>query len=220
MADPSYKGYLFYALEIGGALAAILLTIPRASSAGWVLALGVSVGPASGYILSRSIGLPHYAEDIGNWTEPLGLASLLVEGLLFICALTSLIADHRVAATELDAVVQPARSSKSPESTFSPPIPAPRTHEDRGTDPPVTDPAPNRDWGALQEILAQLDDLTHRVIRLEEATGHRRPVHSRAALGDWVPSGGRRDGPHIDRTRPGPPAARTSATDYRTSPMW
>src|SRR5581483_1906430 len=71
MADPPYKGYLFYALEIGGTVAALMLITRRAATGGWVLALGVSIGPASGYILSRSIGLPHYADDIGNWLEPL-----------------------------------------------------------------------------------------------------------------------------------------------------
>ncbi len=103
MAVPLYKGYLFYALEIGGVFAAILLITPRAATAGWVLALGVAVGPVSGYILSRSIGLPGYSDDIGNWFEPLGVASLVVEGLLFICALSALTAaaDHRVFAAEL-----------------------------------------------------------------------------------------------------------------------
>jgi PHD/YefM family antitoxin component YafN of YafNO toxin-antitoxin module len=105
LADPPYKGYLFYALEIGGASAAILLLTRRTAAAvGWVLALGVSLGPACGYILSRSTGLPAYADDIGNWFEPLGVASLVVEGLLFVCALTALIADHRMFAAELRTI--------------------------------------------------------------------------------------------------------------------
>ncbi len=33
-----------------------------------------------GYVLSRTTGLPQATGDIGNWTEPLGLASLFVEG--------------------------------------------------------------------------------------------------------------------------------------------
>ena len=35
---------------------------------------------AAGYVLSRTTGLPNATGDIGNWTEPLGLASLFVEG--------------------------------------------------------------------------------------------------------------------------------------------
>ena len=121
-----------------------------------------------------------------------------------------MIADHRVSAAELDAVLKPVPSSESPELTFSGPIPAPRTHDYRGTGP-----AGNQDWGALQEILAQLDDLAHRVIRLEETTGHRRPAHPRGGLGAWVPSGGHRDGFPIDRTRPEPLPPRTSDSNHR-----
>ncbi len=32
-----------------------------------------------GYAFSRSTGLPSATDDIGNWLEPLGLASLFVE---------------------------------------------------------------------------------------------------------------------------------------------
>ena len=39
--------------------------------------------PFIGYVLSRSTGLPGDTGDIGNWTEPLGLASLYVEACVF-----------------------------------------------------------------------------------------------------------------------------------------
>jgi hypothetical protein len=35
-----------------------------------------------GYVLSRTTGLPHSSDDVGNWSEPLGMASLFVEGSL------------------------------------------------------------------------------------------------------------------------------------------
>jgi len=81
------------------------------------MALGVSIGPASGYILSRSIGLPHYADDIGNWTEPLGVASLIVEGSLFGCALIALVADHRVFAAELRGLIHHSSPGTDPTRT-------------------------------------------------------------------------------------------------------
>lgn len=93
--SPTYVGYLYYALEIAGAIAVLLLLSRRLVQLGWVVALGVAAGPLVGYIVTRSIGLPHYTEDIGNWTEPLGLASLAVEGLLLICALAALAATIR-----------------------------------------------------------------------------------------------------------------------------
>ena len=39
-----------------------------------------------GFILSRTTGLPNASDDIGNWTEPLGLASMFVEGAVVILA--------------------------------------------------------------------------------------------------------------------------------------
>jgi hypothetical protein len=35
-----------------------------------------------GYVLSRGPGLPNYTDDIRNWAEPLGVASLAVETAL------------------------------------------------------------------------------------------------------------------------------------------
>ena len=35
-----------------------------------------------GYVLSRTTGLPQSSDDVGNWSEPLGMASLFVEGSL------------------------------------------------------------------------------------------------------------------------------------------
>jgi hypothetical protein len=49
-----------------------------------------AAGAALGYVLSRSVGLPHSNDDIGNWTEPLGLASLFVEGLLVAVSIHSI----------------------------------------------------------------------------------------------------------------------------------
>ena len=45
--------------------------------------------PASaiiGFTLTRTVGLPQAHDDIGNWSEPLGLASLFVEGTLIAVA--------------------------------------------------------------------------------------------------------------------------------------
>src|SRR3954454_7980301 len=35
-----------------------------------------------GFVLSRTSGLPGFTDDIGDWSERLGLASFVVEGLL------------------------------------------------------------------------------------------------------------------------------------------
>lgn len=89
--DPSYVGAGYYVLEIA-AVAAALLLLQSKSPAGWLLACAVAAGPAIGYILSRGPGLPHYSDDKGNWGEPLGVVSLIVEGFLLVLSLIPLLA--------------------------------------------------------------------------------------------------------------------------------
>ena len=54
-------------------------------------------------MLSRTTGLPNAMDDIGNWTEPLGLASLFVEGGVVAIAGTAFAMGGRV-ETAGDAV--------------------------------------------------------------------------------------------------------------------
>ena len=54
----------------------------------WLVAGVVSAATIVGYAISRTSGLPgDEGDDIGNWTEPLGLASLLVEGIVVLLVL-------------------------------------------------------------------------------------------------------------------------------------
>ena len=77
--------------------AALLLALAsRLSAAAWTTAaIFVSAGPLLGYVLSRGPGLPDYDDDLGNWTEPLGVVSLLVESALLALSVTVLIAARR-----------------------------------------------------------------------------------------------------------------------------
>jgi hypothetical protein len=84
--EPSYVGIGFYVVEAAGVLAALLL-LSRRVRVGWFLSLGVAAGPLLGYVLSRGPGLPEYTDDIGKWTEPLGVVSLVVEAVLLVLAL-------------------------------------------------------------------------------------------------------------------------------------
>jgi hypothetical protein len=93
---PDYVGVGFDLLEGVSVLTAAALLFPLASllrAATWTTAATfVSAGPLLGYVLSRGPGLPDYDDDLGNWTEPLGVASLVVESALLVLALTVLIA--------------------------------------------------------------------------------------------------------------------------------
>lgn len=86
LKDPAYVGQGYRVLEVAGLVtAALLLLAPaRARALGWLLAVGVAVGPIVGYVLSRGPGLPDYTDDKGVWTELLGVQALTVEALLLV----------------------------------------------------------------------------------------------------------------------------------------
>lgn len=96
LKEPEYVQTLYYLLEVAGVVASALLLTKHAERA-WVLSLGVAAGPIIGYVLSRGPGLPDYSDDIGNWTEPIGVLSLVVEGALVMLAATILAASRRSA---------------------------------------------------------------------------------------------------------------------------
>jgi hypothetical protein len=86
---PGYIAVSYYLLEVAAIVAAVLL-LRSGAWFSWLLSAGVALGPLVGYILSRGPGLPSYSEDRGNWMEPLGVASLVVEGLLLTLAVAAL----------------------------------------------------------------------------------------------------------------------------------
>jgi hypothetical protein len=83
--ETPYLAWLYVGLILGCVLIAAALVRtsgPRARTAAALLPLGAIVG----YTLTRTIGLPQAMADIGNWAEPLGMASLFVEGSLVALA--------------------------------------------------------------------------------------------------------------------------------------
>jgi hypothetical protein len=92
------------------------LMIASLATAGWVLftrsrtallaAAAVAASALVGYVVSRTVGLPGATDDIGNWTEPLGLASLFVEGAVVAAGLAGLSAARETGALTL---ARPAR---------------------------------------------------------------------------------------------------------------
>ncbi len=77
--ETRYVFWLYIALMVGSVVTAgVVLT--HHSRQAWSAAGALAASAIAGYVLSRTIGLPNAKDDIGNWTEPLGLASLFVEG--------------------------------------------------------------------------------------------------------------------------------------------
>lgn len=80
-----YKGWLYVALIVG-CLATAAQLVRGSDRRAWLAALLLPLGALGAFVISRTVGLPGGSDDIGNWWEPLGLASLFVEGLVVAVA--------------------------------------------------------------------------------------------------------------------------------------
>lgn len=85
-SETRYLFWMYVALMVGSLVGAGLVLFAR-TRLSWLAAAAIGSSALVGFILSRTVGLPHATEDIGNWTEPLGLASLFVEGVVVACSL-------------------------------------------------------------------------------------------------------------------------------------
>jgi hypothetical protein len=79
-----YMGLIASAIAIGGAVLFSHSRVPVLAAAGLAGAV------LAGYVINRTVGLPNATGDIGNWTEPLGLASMVVEALVLAVAVAGL----------------------------------------------------------------------------------------------------------------------------------
>jgi len=86
--DATYKGILFLANGVGALIAAY--GIGSGKRWGWVLGLLVAAGALAGYVASRTIGMPGLPAEPDAWLEPMGVLSMLTEGLFSALALWSL----------------------------------------------------------------------------------------------------------------------------------
>ena len=80
-SETPYMFWMYVALIVGSiAVAGALLHRPTRMV--WAAAGALALSALVGYCLSRTTGLPSATGDVGNWKEPLGVASLFVEGCL------------------------------------------------------------------------------------------------------------------------------------------
>jgi hypothetical protein len=85
----AYIGVLYMVL-IAACIVAADGLLGRQPRRAWMLAGAVAAAAFLAYVASRSVGLPGAPENIGNWTEPLGLAALFVEFLVTAISLRAL----------------------------------------------------------------------------------------------------------------------------------
>jgi hypothetical protein len=112
LASPAWIGWGFRLVEAGGILTALILLLPGqarpgpvslgparvgrawfgAASLGWAAGVLLGTGPFTGYIASRTVGVPGDPGDVGNWGYWVGTVSLLVEAALVALSVSMLLA--------------------------------------------------------------------------------------------------------------------------------
>jgi hypothetical protein len=79
--ETPYIGWLTIALIASSVTGAAVL-VHRPTRVAWTLAAAVTAATIIAFVISRTVGLPTATDDIGNWNEPLGVASLVCEGVI------------------------------------------------------------------------------------------------------------------------------------------
>lgn len=102
--ETPYMGWMYLGL-IAASLATAFALVRTSDWRAWISAAGLAAGAAVGYSLTRTVGLPQATGDIGNWSEPLGMASLFVEGSVIAMSASTLLGRRLAAATTRGEVV-------------------------------------------------------------------------------------------------------------------
>ena len=84
-SETRYIFWMYVALIAGSVVVSLALVFTR-SRAALLAAAALAASALVGFVLSRTTGLPDATGDIGNWTEPLGLASMFVEAAVMLIA--------------------------------------------------------------------------------------------------------------------------------------
>jgi hypothetical protein len=87
-AEVPYLGVAYVGL-IAGTLGAAGMLL-RGDRRGWRLGGALALATIIAFVLSRTTGLPGATDDIVNWSEPLGVSSLLGEAAVVLLAALSL----------------------------------------------------------------------------------------------------------------------------------
>src|ERR1700754_2007650 len=83
--ETPYMGWMYVGLMLSCLAVAATLLHAHALEA-WLATIALSASAIAGFVLTRTVGLPQAHDDIGNWSEPLGLAALFVEGAVIATA--------------------------------------------------------------------------------------------------------------------------------------
>jgi len=98
--SPAWLGWAFRLIEVGGVLTALVLLVPRPAWLGpawlgWAAGALLGAGPFTGYIATRTVGLPGDPGDVGNWGYWVGTVSLLAEAALVVLSVSMVLTLRR-----------------------------------------------------------------------------------------------------------------------------
>lgn len=103
--DESKYVFVLYLLLMAGSLLVGAFLLRTDSRLAWSLVTLIAGLTLLGFVLSRTTGLPKFKDDIGNWSEPLGLASMFAEGVAVLLGLYKLATTPRIERGGLTAAV-------------------------------------------------------------------------------------------------------------------
>lgn len=89
LAEAPYIGVLFILLTVTCVLGTVALLVSDSVFV-WLSLGGAAALAVIAYVVSRTLGLPMMADDIGNWLEPLGVLSIATESVVVVLAATRL----------------------------------------------------------------------------------------------------------------------------------
>jgi hypothetical protein len=85
LQEAPYVGWLFIALSVVCiALAVAILFVDNVGV--WVISGAVCLAAVVAFLASRTVGLPQIGDDVGNWTDPLGIPAVASEVLMVALA--------------------------------------------------------------------------------------------------------------------------------------
>jgi hypothetical protein len=91
--EAPYVGWLFIVLSaVCIVLAVAILFVDNPGV--WILSGAVCLAAVVAFLASRTVGLPQIGDDVGNWTEPLGIPAVASEALMVVLACAHLRRGH------------------------------------------------------------------------------------------------------------------------------
>jgi hypothetical protein len=82
-SETPYLGVMYIVLMLSSIVVAFAL-LHTGRPVAWMAAGALAAATLIGFILSRTTGLPSSTGDVGNWKEPLGVASVFVESAVIL----------------------------------------------------------------------------------------------------------------------------------------